>query len=126
MLPCSEREPENDLSQSDAHMANDGDRHANEGDDECDRLNRTNHDHEPDSDNLNNMSNDDDDADRDVNDHNNKDDDDADDDGDEAVIGSDGPVCKSDTNRAGTLACQQWKFSGNWPRCASKPQMPRP
>ena len=42
-----EREPENDHSQSDAPMAADGDRHADNGDDECDQLNRTN-DCEPD------------------------------------------------------------------------------
>ena len=51
-----EREPENGRSQSDAPMATDGDRHANDDDDECDQLNRTN-DHEPDD----NMSHDDDD-----------------------------------------------------------------
>ena len=51
-----EREPENDRSQSDAPMATDGDMHADDGDDECDQLNRTN-DHEPDD----NMSHDDDD-----------------------------------------------------------------
>ena len=38
-------------------MATDGDRHADDGDDECDQRNRTN-DREPDDD----MSNDDDDA----------------------------------------------------------------
>ena len=54
----------NDHSPSDAAMATDGDRHADDDDDECDQLNRT-HDHAPDD----NMSNDDDDADRDVNDH---------------------------------------------------------
>ena len=42
-----EREPENDHSQSDAPMATDGDRHADDGDDECDQLNKTN-DREPD------------------------------------------------------------------------------
>ncbi len=66
-----EREPESDHSQSDAPMANDGDKHADDDDDECDQRNRTN-DHEPDD----NMSNNDDDADRDVNDHSGKDDDD--------------------------------------------------
>jgi hypothetical protein len=63
----------NDHSQSklsDAPMATDGDRHTDDGDGECDQLNRTN-DREPDDD----MSNDDDDADRDVNDHNEDDDD---------------------------------------------------
>ena len=80
-----EREPENDHSQSDAPMAADGDRHADDGDDECDQLNRTN-DCEPDD----NMSNDDDDADRDLNDHN-----DDDDDAEQVLIGGDDPVCKS-------------------------------
>jgi hypothetical protein len=41
-----EREPENDHSQSDAPMAADGDSHADDGDDECDQLNRT-YDREP-------------------------------------------------------------------------------
>jgi hypothetical protein len=84
-LVRGERELENDHSQSDAPMATDGDKHAD--DDECDQLNRTN-DHEPDD----NMSYDDDDADRDVDEHNDKDDDD---DAEEALIGGDGPVCKS-------------------------------
>ena len=43
-----EREPENDHSQSDAPMAADGDNHADDGDDECDQLNRT-YDREPDA-----------------------------------------------------------------------------
>jgi hypothetical protein len=86
-LVRGERELENDHRQSDAPMATDGDKHADDGDDECDQLNRTN-DHEPDD----NMSYDDDDADRDVDDHNDKDDDD---DAEEALIGGDGPVCKS-------------------------------
>ena len=68
-------------------MATDGDRHADDGDDECDQLNRTN-DREPDD----NMSNDDDDADRDLHDHNDKDDDD---DAEQVRIGGDDPVCKS-------------------------------
>ena len=74
-------------------MAADGDRHANDNDDECDQLNKTN-DYEPDD----NMSQDDDNDDIDVNDHNDKDDDDDDDDDDDAeqvLIGGDGPVCKS-------------------------------
>jgi hypothetical protein len=74
-------------------MAADGDRHADDGDDECDQLNRTN-DCEPDE----NMRNDDDDANRDLNDHSDKDDDDDDDDDDDAeqvLIGGDDPVCKS-------------------------------
>ena len=75
-----------------------GDRHADDDDEECDQLNRTN-DHEADD-----MSNNDDDADRDVNDHNDKDDDDDnddteeaddDDDAEEAHIDCDVPVCKS-------------------------------
>ena len=37
-----ERELENDHSESDAPMATDGDRYADDGDDECDQLNRTN------------------------------------------------------------------------------------
>ena len=78
-----EREPENDHSKSDAPMAADGDSHADDGDDECDQLNRT-YDREPDDD----MSDDNDDADRDVNDHNDKDDDD-DDDAEEALIDCD-------------------------------------
>ena len=85
-----EREPENYRSQSDAPMATDGDRHANDDDDECDQLNRTN-DHEPDD----NMSHDDDNDDIDVNDHNDKDDDDDDDDAEQVLIGGDDPVCKS-------------------------------
>ena len=60
-----EREPENDHSQSDSPMAADGDNHADDGDDECDQLNRT-YDREPDDD----MSNDNDDAYREFNDHN--------------------------------------------------------
>ena len=83
-----EREPENDHSQSDAPMATDGDKHADEDDDECDQLNRTN---EPDD----NMSNDDADADIDGNDHNDIDDDHDDDDAEEAHIVGDDPVCKS-------------------------------
>ncbi len=68
--------------------ATDGDRHANDDDDECDQLNRTN-DHEPDD----NMSHDDDDNDDiDVNDHNDKDDDD---DAEQVLIGGDDPVYKS-------------------------------
>jgi hypothetical protein len=82
-----EREPENDHSQSDAPMATDGDRHADDGDDECDQLNKTN-DREPDD----SMSNDDDDANCNVNDHS---DDDDDDDADVALNGGDDPVCKS-------------------------------
>ena len=82
-----EREPENDHSKSDAPMATDGDRYADDGDDECDQLNRTN-DRESDD----NMSNDDDDANCDVNDHS---DDDDDDDADVALNGGDDPVCKS-------------------------------
>ena len=82
-----EREPENDLSQSDAPMATDSDRHADDDDDECDQLNSTN-DHEPDDD----MSTDDDAADREVNDHNDEDDDD---DVEVALNGGDVPVCKS-------------------------------
>ena len=89
-----EREPEKDHIQSDAPMATDGDRHADDDDEECDQLNRT-YDHEPD-----NMSNNDDD----VNDHNDIDDDDDnddaeepddDDDAEEAHIECDVPVCKS-------------------------------
>ena len=89
-----EREPEKDHIQSDAPMATDGDRHADDDDEECDQLNRTN-DHEPD-----NMSNNDDD----VSDHNDIDDDDDnddaeeaddDDDAEEAHIDCDVPVCKS-------------------------------
>ena len=57
-----EREPENDRSQSDAPMATEGDRHADDGDDECDQLNRTIV-READE----NMSTDDNDADHDVN-----------------------------------------------------------
>jgi hypothetical protein len=56
-MVCGVPEPENDHSQSDAAMATDGDRHAEDGDDACDQLNRTN-DHEPDD----NMRNDDDEA----------------------------------------------------------------
>ena len=82
--------PEKDHVQSDAPMAADGDRHADDGDDECDQLNRTN-DHEPDD----NMSNDDDDANRDDNDRNDKDDDDDDDDAEVALNGGDVPVRKS-------------------------------
>jgi hypothetical protein len=37
-----ERELENDHSESDAPMATDGDRYADDGDDECDQLNRAN------------------------------------------------------------------------------------
>jgi len=81
-----ERELENDHSKSDAPMATDGDRYADDGDDECDQLNRTN-DRESDD----NMSNDDDDANCDVNDHS---DDDDDDDADVALNGGDDPVCK--------------------------------
>ena len=97
-LVRGEREPEKDRIQSDEPMATEGDRHADDDDEECDQLNRTN-DHEADD-----MSNNDDDADRDVNDHNDKDDDDdnhdayeADDDDDveEAHIDCDVPVCKS-------------------------------
>ena len=47
-----EREPEKDHIQSDAPMATGGDKHADDDDDECEQLNRTN-DHEPDD----NMSN---------------------------------------------------------------------
>ena len=71
-------------------MATDGDRHADDGDDECDQLNRPN-DHEPDD----NVSKGDNDADRDLNDHNDKDDDDDEDDAEVALIGGDVPVCKS-------------------------------
>ena len=106
-----EREPEKDHIQSDAPMATDGDRHADDDDEECDQLNRT-YDHEPD-----NMSNNDDD----VNDHNDIDDDDDnddaeepddDDDAEEAHIECDVPVCKS---------------CGNFvPPYASRSQMSRP
>ncbi len=85
-----ERELENDHSQSDAPMATDDDKHADDGDDECDQLNRTN-DCEPDE----NMRNDDDEGNRDLNDHSDKDDDDDDDDADVALNGGDDPVCKS-------------------------------
>ena len=82
-----EREAENHHSQSDAPMVVDGDGHAEDGDDACDQLNRTN-DHEPDD----NMRNDDDEADHDVNDDN---DDDDDDDAEQVLFGGDDPVCKS-------------------------------
>ena len=85
-----EREPEKDHIQSDAPMATGGDKHADDDDDECEQLNRTN-DHEPDD----NMSNNDDDADRDVNGHNDEDDYDENDNAEEALIGSDVPVCNS-------------------------------
>ncbi len=52
-----ERELENNHCQSDAAMATDGDRHADDGDDECDQVNTTN-DCELDD----NRSNDDDDG----------------------------------------------------------------
>ena len=71
-------------------MAADCDMHAEDGDDECDQLNRTN-DCEPDE----NMRNDDDDANRDLNDHSDKDDDDDDDDAEQELIGGDEAVCKS-------------------------------
>ena len=77
-------------------MATDGDRHANDADDDCGQLNRTN-DHEPD-----NMSNDDEDADRDVNDHN---DDDDDDDAEEELNGGDVSVCKSCARLARSPRC---------------------